>query len=81
MTITNDPNEKCENCKHFANDRGQTQCRKDAPRRGDVGKPWANVQPIDWCSEFKKKTEKPNRKFIDMANKSAKKIKRPRLNL
>ncbi len=45
-------NEICENCKHFFNEHGHTQCRKYAPRRGDGGKSWANVEKIDWCSEF-----------------------------
>ncbi len=43
-----DPEEKCENCRHFANDRNQTECRKYAPR----GEEWTKVQKIDWCSEF-----------------------------
>ena len=46
-----DPDAICEKCVHFANERNQTECRKYAPRRGG-GRTWADVQKVDWCSEF-----------------------------
>ena len=47
-----DSEEKCEKCRHFANENDRTECRKYAPRRGEGTRSWPNVQKIDWCSEF-----------------------------
>ena len=46
-----DSKEICANCKHFANEHDRTECRKYAPRRGE-SRSWANVQKVEWCSEF-----------------------------
>ncbi len=58
------PNDICENCLYFADEHDRTECRKYAPHRGDSSRPWANVQKVEWCSEFEHNKTGPSQKVI-----------------